>query len=150
MSQRTFLPVPVPTGVLSRLWGATESLPQSVEAARRAFVPGEGSRATEWFSLPKLALLLAGGIALRQWTRPPSKKLQKERTCDEKYCPPEAWTTHVDRPINTLLKDQSLGAGLSLPVKNATLAVPYQKTKADYYREAMMSPGVKLVAHAVA
>ena len=60
--------------------------------------------------------------------------------------PTETAQMIVDRPLNTLLKDQSMGAGLSLPVKNATLKVPYMKTKSDYYQEAMHHPGVRLVA----
>lgn len=118
----------------------------------RAYVPGQAAPLTEvveWFNLPKLVLCAAVVYAARQLMKPSSAKLVQQTTCDEKYCAP-AYITHVDRPLNTLLKDQSLGAGLSTGPENPTLQTPYAKTKSDYYREAVMSPGVRLVAHAVA
>ena len=133
------------------MW-TTQNLPQSVEAARRAFVPGQPTTpgaVREWLSVPRVVALLAAAMMYREWMKPTAVKLEEKRTCDEKYCPPH-FQTHVDRPLNTLLKDQSLGAGLSLPLPTASLAIPYAKTKSDYYQEAMASPGVRLVAHAVA
>lgn len=129
------------------------SIPQSVEAARRAFVPGQAAPLTEvveWLNLPKLAILAALVYAVNHLRKPSSQRVTEAPTvCDEKYCAP-TFITHVDRPLNTLLKDQSMGAGLKVGPPNPTLQMPYAKTKSDYYREAVMSPGVRLVAHAVA
>lgn len=128
------------------------SLPRSVEATQRYYVQGSPSTlggVTEWLTMRRVVLLAAAVLLYRRMNRRPVVRNQKPETCDEKYCPPSAYETHVDRPMNTLLKDQSLGAGLSLPVP-ASLRVPYRKTKSDYYVEAMRSPGVRLVAHAVA
>lgn len=105
--------------------------------------------ATEWFSLPKLALLAGAGLAYHEMKKTAAQKTQSPMGCDEKYCPPGAYVTHVDRPMNTLLKDQSMGAGLRTPPPSVSLATPYMKTKSDYYREAVESPGVRLVAHRV-
>lgn len=114
-----------------------------------AFVPGQGG-ASQWFNLPSIALMIAAALMYREMSKTASEKAPgKKMGCDEKYCPPGAYQTHVDRPLNTLLKDQSCGAGLKLPQQMVTLATPYMKTKSDYYREAAESPGVKLVAHAV-
>ena len=45
--------------------------------------------------------------------------------------------------------DQSEGAALMGPPP-LSLAVPYARVKSDYFTEAVQSPGVKLVAHAIA
>ena len=67
-------------------------------------------------------------------------------TCDEKYCPPAHYQTWIDRPMNTLLTDQSHGAGLALGPPQVSLATPYYTTKAAYRKGVMQSPGVHLVA----
>lgn len=119
-----------------------------------AYVPGTANlvtKAGEWFNAPRIAMILAAALLYREMRRPKGVLDQETRmACDEKYCPPKAYVTHVDRPLNTLLKDQSQGAGLSLPRAKATLEAAYRKTKSDYYEEALASPGVKLVAHTVA
>ena len=96
-----------------------------------------------WISLPSLALMGAAAYAILQMRKPSVLKYVEE--CNEKYC----HQTHVDRPLNTLLKDQSAGAGLTVPPKSLSLRTPYEVTKNDYVREARESPGVRLVAHAV-
>jgi len=96
-----------------------------------------------WISAPKIAVVAGLAFAAWQMRRP---KLPSRAKCQEKYC----HQTHVDKPMNTLLKDQSEGAGLTLPPKSLSLQTPYEATKRDYLREAVMSPGVRLVAHAVA
>ena len=116
-----------------------------------AFVPGQTGlvgAATEWINLPTIAVLAASALLYREMSKPKAQGLHQLMTCDEKYCPP-SFLTHVDRPSNTLLKDQSQGAGLSQGPGLVTLRTPYEKTKSDYHREAIMSPGVRLVAHAV-
>ena len=131
------------------MW-TTQNLPQSVEAARRAFVPGQPTTpgaVREWLSVPRVVALLAAAMMYREWMKPTAVKLEEKMTCDEKYCPP-TFQIHVDKPVNTLLKDQSEGAALSGPTP-LSLAIPYARVKSDYFNEALHSPGVKLVAHTV-
>mgnify|MGYP004388941413 CR=1 FL=1 len=61
--------------------------------------------------------------------------------CTEKYCPPN-YLIHVDKPVNTVLRDDTLGG--------ATLSGAYQYVKSQYLKEAREAPGVRLVAHTVA
>lgn len=149
----SLIPIPFPSSWISSLFSSGKNVPQLVEAPARAFVPGQADllgTTTEWFNLPKLAALAAAAVAYREWSKRPSQKLSEPMMgCDEKYCPP-AYQTFVDRPVNTLLKDQSGGAGLFVPPKKVTLKFPYQKTKMDYFKEASESPGVRLVAHTLA
>tara|TARA_B100001250_G_scaffold228159_1_gene195829 strand:+ start:3332 stop:3748 length:417 start_codon:yes stop_codon:yes gene_type:complete len=113
------------------------------------FVPGGGPNAAEWFNLPTIACLTAAALLWREASKTAaSKVVESKMTCDEKYCPP-TFQIHVDKPVNTLLKDQSEGGALSGPTP-LSLAIPYARVKSDYYNEAVQSPGVKLVAHAVA
>ena len=63
-----------------------------------------------------------------------------KQPCTEKYCPP-MYQIQVDRPVNTVLRDDSVGG--------PTLKDAYEYTKSQYLREAKEHPGVKLVAHAV-
>ena len=149
--ENRYIPVPLPTSWLSRLWTSAGSVPTSVEAARRAFVPGGGASNTEnMLSFPVVIMLVAGAMILFHVTSPKKTMLKKEKmTVEEKYSPPTAYITHVDRAVNTLLKDQSMGAGLCLPVKHAGLDAPYKQTKTDFFNEALNHPGVRLVAHAV-
>ena len=107
-------------------------------------------------SLPLVVALLAAGLLTREVMKPPPKKLLPKMPVNEKYSPP-MYITHVDRATNTLLKDQSHGAGLSLPVDPSygqsykpNLERPYRTTKSDYFNESLQSPGVRLVAGAVA
>ncbi len=113
-----------------------------------SFVPGGGTNAAEWFNLPTIACLTAAALLWREAGKTAaSKVVESKMTCDEKYCPP-TFQIHVDKPVNTLLKDQSEGAALSGPTP-LSLAIPYARVKSDYYNEAVHSPGVKLVAHAL-
>ena len=68
--------------------------------------------------------------------------------CQEKYCPPN-FQVQVDRALNTLSRDDSLGTGLRLGIERPTLNDLYNYTKGMYYREAHEHPGVRLVAHTV-
>jgi len=93
-------------------------------------------------SAPQIALLAAIGSAMYSW---PTKTLPKE--CQSKYCTTEMW---VDKPMNTLLKDQSLGVGLGRPAYLPGPQTVEMKVQSDYIRAMMQSPGVGLVAHAIA
>ena len=116
---------------------------------RSAFVPGQAglpAATREFVNLPRLLSAAAILFALRAYLTPASKRLAEEgaKACQGKYCQ----QIHVDRPRNTLLKDQSLGAGMG--VATGTIPDVRSKVKSDYYREQLMSPGVQLVAHKVA
>ena len=81
--------------------------------------------------------------------------------CQEKYCPPN-YQIHVDKPMNTLQRDDSLNIAMTDSVKfpdpskqvlghglYSTLEQVYDKTKSQYFKEAHEHPGVRLVAHTV-
>lgn len=120
-----------------------------------AFNPGQRSL-SNLLTVPTVLLVLAMvGLAQRK----EQTRKQVAMHCDEKYCPP-TFQIHVDRPVNTLLKDQSGGAGLRVsgddgthskrpPTPLWTLANAYRKTKIDYLQEQATSSGVRLVAHAI-
>ena len=113
------------------------------------FLPGTAtavSRGQEWVSLPKAALIGALLYGTYQMTRPKLPPHQVIGECQEKYC----HQTLVDRPTTTLLKDQSGGAGLTVPPKGLTLRTPYEITKAYYKDEMLNSPGVKMIAPVLA
>jgi hypothetical protein len=61
--------------------------------------------------------------------------------CNERWCPPDYYTIHVDKPVETVLRNDTLGGG--------TLRGTYQYVKQQYLKEAMEHPGVNLVAHTV-
>ena len=131
------VPVPIPAGTFNRAYRAgTQTL---------------GAATKEWLSLPKLALAVAIGSALYAWPTP-AKTLAKTQggagVPQTKYAMPgmEMW---VDRPLNTLLKDQSLGVGLGRPKKLPIPEMVEKKLQSDNVKEQMRSPGVRLVAHAV-
>ena len=95
------------------------------------------------WNLPQIAILAA--IVSRLYAKP---KPQPKKQCQSAYCnATELW---VDRPMNTLLKDQSLGVGLSAPMHLPGTQRVAAKIKSDYRRETVMSPGVALVAHGIA
>tara|TARA_B100001248_G_C27160631_1_gene353310 strand:- start:94 stop:486 length:393 start_codon:yes stop_codon:yes gene_type:complete len=127
------------------------------------FVPGQRSTLSI-LSVP--TLLIAAALYAAYKTKEVAAT-KGAMACDEKYCPP-TYQIHVDAPRNTLLKDQSNGAGLRLngvlaghaatnpggrhagTLHNATMKDVYQTTKRDYFTEAVNSSGVRLVAHAIA
>lgn len=61
--------------------------------------------------------------------------------CQAKYCPHEAVQILIDRPVNTLNRDDRKGG--------ATLMGAYNYTKSQFYQEAANSPGVNAVAQMV-
>lgn len=61
--------------------------------------------------------------------------------CNEQYCPPKGYLIHVDKPVNTVLRDDSQGG--------TTLSAAYQYQKNQYLKEAIEHPGVALVAHTI-
>ena len=61
--------------------------------------------------------------------------------CQSKYCPPTAVQILIDRPQNTLNRNDRGGG--------PTLRGAYEHTKAQYVREAANSPGVASVAQMV-
>lgn len=68
--------------------------------------------------------------------------------CQEKYCPP-SFQIQVERAINTLATDQSLGKGMRVGESQPSLFKVYNSGKERYYREAHEHPGVRLVAASV-
>ena len=144
MSNR-YIPVPVPTSWLSRLFGggATSA------GGAGAYVPGRpglAAQGREWISVPKVIGLAAAAILLRQYMKTPAAKVNRAVTmeCQEKYCP-TSYMIFVDKAKATLMKDQSEGAGLS-SAPPCSLKVPYERVKRDLMREVEQSPGVNLVA----
>ncbi len=94
---------------------------------------------------------LAAAVAMVLYASPTkTKKLAKESagSCQSRYCRPV--NMFVDKPLNTLLKDQSLGCGLQRPPTLPGSWAIYHKIKTDLQREQLLSPGVNRVAHAVA
>ena len=89
------------------------------------------------------ALSLAGLIYSQQPARDAARGVM--HSCQEKYCPP-TYMIHVDRPLNTLMRDDRAPTGKGL---NEKLAAAYALSKDTYYTEAHSHPGVRLVAHAV-
>lgn len=114
------------------------------------FVPGQATPLTvarEWASVPKALMLAALAMGVREYLKPPSKVVVNAKACQSKYCKSEIW---VDRPINTLNKDQSMGVGLSRPSQMPWVGAVGKQVKSDFAREQLMSPGVQLVARSVA
>lgn len=114
-------------------------------------VPGTATlpnQVREWLNMPKFVSMVVAAIMIREYMKPESVRVANADECQSTYCPQntEVW---IDRAMNTLLKDQSMGAGLGMG-RPVTLQLPAQKVKSDYYREQVASPGVQLVAHTVA
>lgn len=115
--------------------------------------PAEGSSllttARESLSAPVVAALFAA-IMYLMYRPTGTKRLVYDLNpvgCPAKYCGPV--NMFMDSAFNTMLKDQSLGAGLTAL---KTLPMPtdvYAKLQDDFAREQLTSPGVNLVAHAV-
>ena len=90
------------------------------------------------------ALSVAGYHLLKS----PTTDLLEEshKICNQKYCAP-TYQIHVDRAQNTLMRDDRPGRMGSL---SSQLLSAYKMSKHTYQQEANVSPGVALVAHAVA
>ena len=99
--------------------------------------------------LAVVAAILAYLLSMpKQIQQPKPKQEGKPRgPCQSKYCYGEMW---VDKPKNTEMKDQSLGAGLRRPEKLPRFADVERKLGEDYFENALRSPGVNLVAREVA
>ena len=98
-----------------------------------------------------LTLAVAMAIGAYLLTKPTTQRLVETggaEVCQSRYCGPREM--FVDIPMNTLLKDQSLGTGLSRPRSLPGPTEVFAKIQNDLAREQLLSPGVRLVAHAVA
>ena len=99
--------------------------------------------------MPTVMLAIAAFALLYSYPTPAKVLAAKGAgVCQKVHCGTTGM--FVDRPMNTLLKDQSLGAGLLRPQTLPTPESVSGKLKSDFMREQMSSPGVNLVAHAVA
>jgi hypothetical protein len=98
-------------------------------------------------SVPQLAAIAALSLAGFIYSQQPAREAARgvQQTCQEKYCPP-TYMIHVDRPVNTLMRDDRAPSGGTLDQK---LAAAYALSKDTYFTEAHSHPGVRLVAHAV-
>ena len=97
--------------------------------------------------LPMIAAAGALAILGNALFRSPSKDAARgvQATCQEKYCPP-TYLIHVDKAKHTLMRDDRAMVGGTI---DQQLRAAYQLTKATYYKEAHMHPGVRMVAGAV-
>lgn len=122
------------------------SNPVTFRIPQAAYVPGQagvGAMAREWTSVPRMVVLGTLLYALRVALTPASKRLaQQANVCQSKYCT----QIHVDKPLNTLLKDQSMEVGLRRPRNLPGAEAVRVAVKREYYREQLASPGVQLVA----
>ena len=95
-------------------------------------------------NVPILAAAALGGTYVYQKNKTPTADqltATSLETCSSRRCPPQFYQIHVDRPVNTVLRDDTGGGG--------TLRGTYQYVNRQYATEARESPGVKLVAHTV-
>jgi hypothetical protein len=97
--------------------------------------------------VPSLTATLATGAILYHALKPMGamQVVQTSQTpgwggCNSKYCDMDQ--TQVDRAVNTVLRDDTLGG--------PTLRGAKQYVESMYRREASEHPGVHLVAHTVA
>ena len=100
--------------------------------------------------LPLVATVVAG-VVVYMYRPTPIKKLQATggaQALQQKY--PGANYMFHDNPKNTELKDQSLGAGLGVPKSIVMPRDVLEKLRSDFAHEQLVSPGVRLVAKAVA
>lgn len=108
------------------------------------------TRTRDGLTVPIVVAAIAGAVIY--FSRPtPIKTLVESggaKVCCQKYPGPNYMFT--DNPKNTELKDQSLGAGLSVPAKPPGPYAVLSKLQSDFEREQLTSPGVNLVVHAVA
>ncbi len=105
--------------------------------------------ALESISLPRVMLAVAVATVLLTHKTPAKQAAVKSAgACQTRYC--NATDMFVDKPMNTLLKDQSLGVGLKVTKQLPGPGMIQAKIKSDLEREQLLSPGVNLVAHAIA
>jgi hypothetical protein len=108
------------------------------------------TRTRESLTVPVIVAVIAAGVVYLY--RPtPIKRIVAEggaKVCCQKYPGPNYMFT--DNPKNTEMKDQSLGAGLAVPSVVPGPRAVLSKLQSDFEREQLTSPGVNLVAHAVA
>ena len=93
------------------------------------------------------ATVAMAGMAYHLFKSPTTDLLEEShQMCNQKYCPPiyQVW---VDKASNTLMRNDRPQTTGSV---NSQLAAAYQLVKHTYEREAYLSPGVGLVAHAIA
>lgn len=104
-----------------------------------------GLNAYEIISLPKLGLAMIALAILYGYPTPAAAVAQKAAgVCQSKYCGPREM--FVDTPLNTLLKDQSLGAGLSILPQLPSATAVNEGIKSDLRREQQTSVGVNMMA----
>jgi hypothetical protein len=98
-------------------------------------------------ALAAAALMLSGASLPGQ---PAAQEAARgvQMKCQEKYCPPN-YQIQVDRALNTLGTDQSLGKGMRVGEAKPSLLKVYNSGKQRFYQEAHEHPGVRLVAQAV-
>ena len=122
------IPVPVPFSTFGQVGGTAKSL-------------------TSLVSVPRIALLMAIAAAFWGWPTATKKLVKSSGTHQGKYLVPTyLW---VDKATNTLLKDQSLEAGLGRPRTLPNIVEVHSKLNHDYTKEQLRAPGVRLVAHTV-
>ena len=99
-------------------------------------------------AIPQVAALAALAVMGYHLFKNPTMDLMEEShlVCNTKYCPP-TYQIHVDKPLNTLMRDDRPQTTGSV---SSQLAATYELNKHTYNQEALTSPGVALVAHAIA
>jgi len=90
-------------------------------------------------NLPLLAVLGIGLTGILQQNRFADPSTSQR--CNTAECVPMWKAIHVDRAVNTTLRDDTLGG--------PTLKGAYEYVKGQYRREAQTNPGVNLVRHAI-
>ena len=99
----------------------------------------------EVLTAPRVALALAVAVAVKEYLRNPAERVASADQCQEKYCK----EIFVDNPLNTLMTDQSLGAGLGRGSK-PSLQMIYRSQKDQLKRDQLTNPGVQLIARSKA
>ena len=99
-------------------------------------------------ALPQIAAMTALSVVGYHLLKSPTTDLLEESHygCNHKYCPP-TYQIQVDRAQNTLMRDDRSATMESV---SSQLEAAYRLNEHTYAQEALKSPGVALVAHAVA
>ena len=112
-------------------------------------VPAAGTslatQTVEWVSMPHVMLGLVALSVMYGWPKANEKAARKAENMSKYGGNMGMW---IDTKLNTDLKDQSGGAGLSV-TRPQSFATVKQRITSDYRREQLAAPGVNLVAHAV-
>ena len=90
-------------------------------------------------NVPLLAAMIALPMVAYEYSRNSSSSLARSDPCMSQYCPPTGYLIHVDKPVNTVMRDDALG--------ETTLRGVWNSVARQYQREATDHPGVHLVAH---